>query len=116
MVSRFLEVTLVLCVFAQMNSAAPPVDANNLNVTSQRESRGIMSFFFGSRCPTPFPICPIDCSIDSAVVHGYCCGCGGFLEYKPIHCPDWLQCPIRGDQLCSDYRFVMDCCCGRPFF
>lgn len=75
---------------------------------------------------------PRPCVRDSAVVHGYCCGCSrvsgklnfstikkpGFLkkiyfsDFLPIDCPGiHVNCPADGRRLCRDYDYMLDCCC-----
>ncbi|XP_065222429.1 uncharacterized protein LOC135846977 [Planococcus citri] len=58
---------------------------------------------------------PWKCQDDSAVIHGYCCHCPG-SEYDnvPVPCYPDLKCPISPEPLCSDYNFMMDCCCTGP--
>lgn len=60
------------------------------------------------------PCPPWKCQDDSAVIHGYCCHCPG-SEYDnvPVICPWNLVCPPP-EPLCSDYDFMMDCCCTGP--
>ncbi|XP_075210494.1 uncharacterized protein LOC142317828 [Lycorma delicatula] len=56
--------------------------------------------------------CPIHhCRFDSAVIHGFCCGCARITDHVPVHCPSYLRCPSTSQPLCSDYDFMMDCCC-----
>ncbi|XP_063228997.1 uncharacterized protein LOC134534458 [Bacillus rossius redtenbacheri] len=59
----------------------------------------------GGDCP------PHHCRLDSAVIHGYCCGCAKLTDRVPIACPPSLQCPLSPQPLCSDYDYMMDCCC-----
>nr|CAD7419795.1 unnamed protein product [Timema poppensis] len=84
---------------------------------------------FGSRhrpCGGPGDCPDHHCSRDPAVIHGHCCGCGRpsdgisaaddgvsmFVSDRvPVPCYPDLNCPLNGDQLCSDYDYMMDCCC-----
>ncbi|KAK7574310.1 hypothetical protein V9T40_011501 [Parthenolecanium corni] len=64
----------------------------------------------GSRaCP------PWKCQDDSAVIHGYCCKCpGSHYDNVPVPCYPDLKCPVSSNSLCSDYNFMMECCCSGP--
>ncbi|XP_073993234.1 uncharacterized protein isoform X2 [Rhodnius prolixus] len=67
-----------------------------------------------TRCD-PTIKCPDQkCYLDPAVIHGYCCGCTSSSGDVSVSCPDNLQCPLREEQLCSDYRYMIDCCCQLP--
>ncbi|XP_023707742.1 uncharacterized protein LOC111864609 [Cryptotermes secundus] len=67
--------------------------------------------FAGSHCGGPGDCPPHHCSRDEAVILGYCCGCGRYSDRVPISCPGHLQCPLSPEPLCSDYNYMMDCCC-----
>ncbi|KAK7866120.1 hypothetical protein R5R35_011636 [Gryllus longicercus] len=70
--------------------------------------RVFFGLFGGTRCGA----CPPHhCSIDPAIVHGYCCGCAKLFDRVPIQCPPQLTCPLHSEPLCSDYNYMMDCCC-----
>ncbi|VVC43211.1 Hypothetical protein CINCED_3A009933 [Cinara cedri] len=56
-----------------------------------------------------------NCEDDSAIIHGHCCGCPYMPGDKPnnirVLCADDLKCPYKKDKLCSDYQFMLQCCC-----
>uniref|UniRef100_A0A8D9AWT9 Secreted protein n=1 Tax=Cacopsylla melanoneura TaxID=428564 RepID=A0A8D9AWT9_9HEMI len=55
------------------------------------------------------------CQDDSAVIHGWCCGCARPSDNVPfVTCRPDLRCPISAEPLCTDYNFMMDCCCTGP--
>ncbi|XP_046402717.1 uncharacterized protein LOC124168481 [Ischnura elegans] len=64
-----------------------------------------------SQCGIRFLRCPASCAIDPVLIHGYCCECPGFYEDLPIHCPLDIICPISPEPLCSDFHYLLDCCC-----
>ncbi|XP_069678831.1 uncharacterized protein [Periplaneta americana] len=66
---------------------------------------------FGSQCGGPGDCPPHHCSMNEAVIHGYCCGCARFTDRVPIPCSPFIRCPLRPEPLCSDYNYMMDCCC-----
>nr|ATU83048.1 secreted cysteine-rich protein [Pristhesancus plagipennis] len=57
------------------------------------------------KCPTH------NCRFDPAVIHGYCCGCAGASDESPYLCPLDLLCPIKKDELCKQFRYIIKCCC-----
>ncbi|CAB3361802.1 Hypothetical predicted protein [Cloeon dipterum] len=118
MLSKFFVIALICAIVAHESLAAPQADTRTLAGNQDKKTRGffgIIRRIFGHGCPE-IPLCPIDCSVDTAVVHGYCCGCARFYERLPVICPDWLQCPLNPRELCGEYRFAIDCCCGTPYF
>lgn len=34
------------------------------------------------------------------------------LDNVPVLCVDDLQCPLKMNNLCNDYNFMMMCCCS----
>ncbi|XP_050434774.1 uncharacterized protein LOC126841981 [Adelges cooleyi] len=52
------------------------------------------------------------CQDDSAVIHGYCCGCPNSLGANvPVLCAEDLKCPLKMTNLCQDYSYMLTCCC-----
>ncbi|XP_066995851.2 uncharacterized protein [Anabrus simplex] len=100
--------TLLFFIVTMMVSLA----AAGPQSSGQPISRAPRFFFPWSFTPNCGRNCPLHhCSIDPAVIHGYCCGCAQLFDRVPITCPVQLQCPLHPEPLCSDYNFMMDCCC-----
>uniref|UniRef100_A0A8D9F053 Uncharacterized protein n=1 Tax=Cacopsylla melanoneura TaxID=428564 RepID=A0A8D9F053_9HEMI len=78
---------------------------------NNRVTRGPHKKFY---CPSRG--CPNwSCQDDSSVIHGYCCGCAHPDDNVPfVTCRPDLRCPISAEPLCTDYNFMMDCCCTGP--
>ncbi|GJQ76395.1 hypothetical protein Trydic_g2111 [Trypoxylus dichotomus] len=82
--------------------------------SSNREARSLRLVkipFLGigyscSGCPQHF------CDDDPAIIYGYCCGCAGIFDILPVKCPTILNCPLNGYELCNNYEYMMQCCCG----
>ncbi|XP_039300897.1 uncharacterized protein LOC120356121 [Nilaparvata lugens] len=65
----------------------------------------------GNHCGHP-DNCPIHhCRVDDTVILGFCCGCARVSDSVPVRCPPFLTCPPTPQPLCSQYDWMMDCCC-----
>ncbi|XP_050546994.1 uncharacterized protein LOC126908721 isoform X1 [Daktulosphaira vitifoliae] len=52
------------------------------------------------------------CQDDSAIIHGHCCGCPNAVrDNVPVLCSENLKCPLKMNNLCQDYSFMITCCC-----
>ncbi|KAI5748619.1 hypothetical protein M8J76_000644 [Diaphorina citri] len=81
------------------------------NLFGNRVTRGPHKKFY---CPSRG--CPAwSCQDDSSIIHGYCCGCAHPDDNVPfVTCRPDLRCPLSSEPLCTDYNFMMDCCCTGP--
>ncbi|KAL1465377.1 hypothetical protein WDU94_004956, partial [Cyamophila willieti] len=65
---------------------------------------GFNYYDYGGDGVCPANSCPPwRCQDDSAVIHGYCCGCARPSDNVPfVTCRPDLRCPISAEPLCTD--------------
>ncbi|XP_026676318.1 protein deadpan-like [Diaphorina citri] len=89
-----------------------PINYMKNEITNDRQL--VQCMISDGSCP-PNGCPPWRCQQDSAVIHGYCCGCARPTDNVPfVTCRPDLRCPLSSEPLCTDYNFMMDCCCTGP--
>ncbi|XP_025199174.1 uncharacterized protein LOC112597367 [Melanaphis sacchari] len=92
------------------------IASNATGRAMQRDNRCILymdDVYKGSYCSNR--TCPNwNCHDDSAVIYGTCCGCPNYFgdDHIPVLCKKNLECPKLMKDLCTDFNFMILCCCS----